>query len=114
MLYPYGTLKMEAIFSETSVMTTATRYKFPDDNHKRLGMFENRVLRRIFRPKRGDVKGGLRKLHNEEPHDLYSSSCIIRMIKSRRDGRACSTNCERKTVTCWKSGRKQTTRKIKT
>jgi hypothetical protein len=44
----------------------------------------NRVLRRIFGPKRDEVTGGWRKLHNEELHNLYSSPSIIRMIKSRR------------------------------
>jgi hypothetical protein len=47
-------------------------------------MFENRVLRRIFRPKKYEVTGGWRKLHNEELHDLYSSPSISRIIKSRR------------------------------
>jgi hypothetical protein len=47
-------------------------------------MFENRVLRRIFGPKRDEVTGGWMKLYNEELHDLYSSPSIIRMIKSRR------------------------------
>jgi hypothetical protein len=47
-------------------------------------VFENRVLRRIFGPKRDEVTGGWRKLHNEELHNFYSSPCIIRMIKSRR------------------------------
>jgi hypothetical protein len=47
-------------------------------------VFENRVLRRIFGPKRDDVTGDWRKLHNEELHNLYSSPDIIRMIKSRR------------------------------
>jgi hypothetical protein len=46
-------------------------------------VFENRVLRRIFGPKRDEVKGDLRKLHNEELHNLYSSPNIIRMIKSK-------------------------------
>jgi hypothetical protein len=45
---------------------------------------ENRVLRRIFVPKRDEVTGGCRKLYNEELHNLYSSPSIIRMIKSRR------------------------------
>jgi hypothetical protein len=42
------------------------------------------MLRRIFVPKRGEVAGGWRKLHNEELHNLYSSPSIIRMIKYRR------------------------------
>jgi hypothetical protein len=46
-------------------------------------VFENRVLRRIFGPKRDEVTGGWRKLHNKELHNLYSSPSIIRMIKSR-------------------------------
>jgi hypothetical protein len=50
----------------------------------RLGVFENRVLRRIFGPKRDEVTGGWRKLHNVELHNLDSSPSIIRMIKSRR------------------------------
>jgi hypothetical protein len=53
---------------------------------QRLKVFENRVLRRIFGPKRDKVTGGRRKLHNEELHNLYSSRSIIRMIKSRRMG----------------------------
>jgi hypothetical protein len=47
-------------------------------------VFENRVLRRIFGPKRDGVTGEWRKLHNEELRDLYSSPSIIRIIKSRR------------------------------
>jgi hypothetical protein len=50
----------------------------------RLGVFENRVLRRIFGPKGDEVTGEWRKLHNEELHDLYSSPSIIRIIKARR------------------------------
>jgi hypothetical protein len=46
-------------------------------------VFENRVLRKMFGPKRDEVIGSWRKLHNEELHNLYSSSNIIRMIKSR-------------------------------
>jgi hypothetical protein len=45
---------------------------------------ENRVLRRIFGPKRDEVGGDWRKLYNEELHNLYSSPTIIKMIKSRR------------------------------
>jgi hypothetical protein len=47
-------------------------------------VFEKRVLRRIFGPKRDEVTGDSRKLYNEELHNLYSSPNIIRMIKSRR------------------------------
>jgi hypothetical protein len=47
-------------------------------------VFENRVLRRIFGPKRDEVTGEWRKLHNEELRDLYSSPSIVRIIKSRR------------------------------
>jgi hypothetical protein len=50
----------------------------------RLRVFENRVLRRIFVPKRDEVTGDWRKLHNEELHKLYSTPNIIGMIKSRR------------------------------
>jgi hypothetical protein len=47
-------------------------------------VFENRVLRRIFGPKRDEVAGDWRKLHNEELHNLYFSPNIIRMTRSRR------------------------------
>jgi hypothetical protein len=48
----------------------------------RLRVFENRVLRRIFGPKRDDVTGGWRDLHDEEFHNLYCQPSIIRMSKS--------------------------------
>jgi hypothetical protein len=47
-------------------------------------VLENRVLRRIFGPKRDEVVGNWRKLHNEELHNLYSPANIIRTIKSGR------------------------------
>jgi hypothetical protein len=50
----------------------------------RLRVFENRVLRRIFGPKRDEVTGRWRRIHNEEIYALYSSPDTIRVIKSRR------------------------------
>ena len=47
-------------------------------------MFESMVLRRIFGPRRDEVTGEWRRLHNEELNDLYSSPNIVRVIKSRR------------------------------
>jgi hypothetical protein len=47
----------------------------------RLKVFENRVLRRVFGPKRDEVKGEWRKLHNEELNDLYSLPNIVRVVK---------------------------------
>ena len=52
---------------------------------RRLTVFENRVLRRIFGPKRDEVTGEWRKLHNEELTDLYFSPNIVQVIKSRRE-----------------------------
>jgi hypothetical protein len=82
----------------------------------RLKVFENTELRRIFGPKRDEVTGGWRKLHNEELRKLYSSPRIIRMAKSirmrwttdhvarmRRRGMCIS----------WKVRRKETTRQTK-
>ena len=51
-------------------------------------MFENRILKRIFGPKRDEVTGDWRKLHSEENSDLYSLPNIVRVVKSRRLGLA--------------------------
>jgi hypothetical protein len=51
---------------------------------RRLRVFENRVLRSVFGPKRDEVAGELRQLHNEELNDLYSIPKIVRVVKSRR------------------------------
>jgi len=50
---------------------------------RRLRVFENRLLNRIFGPNRDEVRGEWRRLHNEELNDLYSSPNIIRVIKSK-------------------------------
>ena len=51
---------------------------------RKLRVFENMVLRRIFGPRRDEVTEEWRRFHNEEPNDLYSSPNIVRVIKSRR------------------------------
>ena len=72
-----------------------------------LHVLENMVLRRIFGPRREEVTGEWRRVHNEEPNDLYSSPNIVRVIKSKRIGwaghvalmgeeRGCIGSCWRK------------------
>jgi len=51
---------------------------------RKLRVFENKVLRRIFGPRRDEVRGEWKRLHNEELNDIYSSPNIVRVIKSRR------------------------------
>ena len=53
-------------------------------DERRLRVFENRVLRRVFGPKRDEVTGECRKLHYEELSDLYPLPNIVRVVKSRR------------------------------
>jgi hypothetical protein len=62
-----------------------------------MSVFENVVLRRIFGPKRNEVVGGWRKLHNEELHN-FSYPSIIRMLKGDEMGRVCSMIGEKKKV----------------
>jgi hypothetical protein len=58
-------------------------WSLPLREERRLRVFENRVLRRLFGLKRDEVTGEWRKLHNEELHDLYFTPTIARVIKSR-------------------------------
>jgi hypothetical protein len=83
----------------------------------RLGVFENRVLRRIFGVKKDEVTGEWRKLHNEELHDLYSSPSIIRIIKENRmrwEGHVARWGRRGKRIGCCGKARgKEATRKTK-
>jgi hypothetical protein len=76
-------------------------------------VFENRVLRRIFGPKRDEVAGEWRNLHNKEPHNLYSSPDIVRQIKSRRMRWAGHVAHMEEKKDVWKAKRKETTWKTK-
>jgi hypothetical protein len=81
-------------------------------------VFENGLLRRISGPKRDEVTGDWRKLHNDELHKLYSSPNIIRMIKSRRmrwTGYVARMGEKWNAYDiCRKARREETTRKTKT
>jgi hypothetical protein len=82
----------------------------------RLRVFENRVLGRIFGPKRDEVTGEWRKLHNEELHNLYSSPDITMQVKANEVGGECSTHGRgEKSVqgSGGKARRKETTGKTK-
>ena len=71
---------------------------------RRLRVFENRVLRKVFGPKRDEVSGEWRKLHNEELNDLYSLPNIVRVVKSRRmrwAGHAARMGEDRVCKGCW-------------
>jgi hypothetical protein len=80
-------------------------------------VFKNRVLRRIFGPKRDEVTGEWRKLHSEELHNLYLFPDIVRQIKSRRMRLAGHVACMGETKVygffCGEARRKETTWKTK-
>jgi hypothetical protein len=74
----YGTIILPVVLYECETWSLTLREEC------RLRVFENKVLRRIFGPKRDEVKGEWRRLQNKELYALYSSPYIIRVIKSRR------------------------------
>jgi hypothetical protein len=73
----YRTITLHVVLNECETWSLTLREEL------RLRVFENRVLR-IFGPKRDEVTGEWRKLHNKEFHNLYSSPTIVRVTKSRR------------------------------
>jgi hypothetical protein len=72
------------IYNVTVVLYGCETWILTLKQEHRLEVFDNRVLKRIFGPKKDEVTGGWRKLHNEELHDLCSSPSIITIMKSRR------------------------------
>jgi len=74
----YRTIILPVVLYECEAWSLTLR------EERKLRMFENMVLMRIFGPRRDEVTGEWRRLHNEEPNDLYSSPDIVRVIKSRR------------------------------
>ena len=74
----YRTIILSVVLYECETWSLTLR------DERRLRVFENRVLRRVFGPKRDEVTGEWRKLHNEELSDLYPLPNIVRVVKSRR------------------------------
>jgi len=77
---------------------------------KKLRVFENMELRRIFGPKRDEVTGEWKRLHNEAPNDVYSSPNIVRVTKSRRIRWAehvARMDEERVCIGCWWGNRRE-------
>jgi hypothetical protein len=68
----------------------------------KLRVYENKVLRRIFRPKREEVDRGWRRLHNEELHNLYASPNIISVINSKMMRLVGHVACMRETINAYK------------
>jgi len=79
----FGVCKVGCIGNIWVVLYGCENWSLALREERRLTVFENRVLRRIFGPKRDEVIREWRKLHNEELNDLYSSLNIVRVIKSR-------------------------------
>jgi hypothetical protein len=113
-----GKVKIYKIIIPPVVLYGCETWSLTLREEHRLRVFENRVLKRIFGPKRDDVTGEWRKLHNEELHNLYSSPDNVRQVKSRRmtwAGHVARNGRGEKTVQGFggKARRKETTWKTK-
>jgi len=78
--------KLAEISNESEIEYVMKTWSLTLREERRLRVFENRVLRRVFGPRRDEVTGEWRKLHNEELRDLYSLPNIVWVVKSRRMG----------------------------
>jgi hypothetical protein len=84
----YKLFDFEIFFQFSSVIlaiyiSSVSLYTWDIRHEHTLRVFENRMLRRVFGPKRDEVTGGWRKMHNEELHNFHSSPSIIRITKYR-------------------------------
>ena len=82
--YIYCVIKIYRTIILPVVLYGCEAWSLTLQEERKLRVFENMVLRRIFGPRMDEVTGIWRRLHNEELNDLYSSSNIVRVIKSRR------------------------------
>ena len=86
LLYKNIKIKLHKTIILPVVLCGCETWSFTLRGERKLGVFEYRVLRRIFGSKRDEVTGEWRRLHNEELYELYCSPNIIRVIKSRMHG----------------------------
>ena len=84
LLFQYIKIKIHRTIILSVVLYRCETWSLILREERRLKVFENRVLRRIFGPKTDEVTGECRKPHNEELNDLYCSPTIVRVIISRR------------------------------
>ena len=98
--------------TKNSLNRLVKRFEWARGKERKLRVFENMVLRRIFGPRRDEVTGEWRRLHNEELNDLYSSPNIVWVIKSRRmrwAGHVARMGGERGCIGSWWGNRREGT-----